>query len=310
MTPVATLKIVFAMVLWGLCFPVIVAGLEYSPHLTFAAMRAALAGIILTLLALVLGRPFPRGWRVWMTLSGVGLGATSLGFLGMFHAAEFVSPGLATVIANTQPLLAAVLAALWLGEKLSILGSSGLFAGFAGIVLIALPDFLAERNESYAIGVLYIILAAAGVTFSNVMIKSIAGKVDSLSAMGLQMLLGSVPLAIAALVTEEPTTINWTFTFIASLLALALAGSALVYWLWFTALETVPLNRANAFSFLIPVFGLTLGFVIYGERLSPLQIIGIVMIFLGIALVHRRKAMLGNEVDSERPASQSGGGEV
>jgi drug/metabolite transporter (DMT)-like permease len=228
----------------------------------------------------------------------------------MFHAAEFVSPGLATVIANTQPLLAAVLAALWLGEKLSIRGGSGLFAGFAGIVLIALPDFLAERNESYAIGVLYIILAAAGVTFSNVMIKSIAGKVDSLSAMGLQMLLGSVPLAIAALVTEEPTTINWTFTFIASLLALALAGSALVYWLWFTALETVPLNRANAFSFLIPVFGLTLGFVIYGERLSLLQIIGIVMIFLGIALVHRRKAMLGNEVDSEAPASQSGGGEV
>ena len=135
MTPVATLKIVFAMVLWALCFPVIVAGLEYSPHLTFAAMRAALAGIILTLLALVLGRPFPRGWRVWMTLSGVGLGATSLGFLGMFHAAEFVSPGLATVIANTQPLLAAVLAALWLGEKLSIRGGSGLFAGFAGMEL-------------------------------------------------------------------------------------------------------------------------------------------------------------------------------
>ena len=196
MTPVATLKIVFTMVLWALCFPVIVAGLEYAPHLTFAAMRAAPAGIILTLLALVLGRPFPRGWRVWMTLSGAGLGATSLGFLGMFHAAEFVSPGLATVIANTQPLLAAVLAALWLGEKLSIRGGSGLFAGFAGIVLIALPDFLAERNESYAIGVLYIILAAAGVTFSNVMIKFIAVKVDSLSAMGLQMLLGSVPLPI------------------------------------------------------------------------------------------------------------------
>ena len=177
----------------------------------------------------------------------------------MFHAAEFVSPGLATVIANTQPLLAAVLAAFWLGEKLSLIGSIGLFAGFAGIVLIALPDFLADGNESYVIGVLYIILAAAGVTLSNVLIKSIAGKVDSLSAMGVQMLLGSVPLVIAAVSMEEPTTINWTPVFIASLLVLAMAGSALVYWLWFSALETVPLNRANAFSFLIPVFGLILG---------------------------------------------------
>ena len=295
MTPVATLKIVFAMVLWALCFPVIVAGLEYSPHLTFAAMRALLAGGVLTVLALMLGRPFPRGWRVWMTLAGVGLGATSLGFLGMFHAAEFVSPGLATVIANTQPLLAAVLAAIWLGEKLSFLSSSGLFAGFAGIVLIALPDFLGHGNESYAIGVFYIILAALGVTLSNVMIKSIAGKVDSLSAMGLQMLLGSIPLAIAALVMEEPTTIDWTPTFVASLLVLALAGSALVYWLWFSALETVPLNRANAFSFLIPVFGLSLAIVIYGERLSLLQTTGIVLIFLGIAMVHRRAGRPRNE---------------
>lgn len=223
-----------------------------------------------------------------MTLAGVGLGATSLGFLGMFHAAEFVSPGLATVIANTQPLLAAVLAAFWLGEKLSLLGSSGLIAGFAGIVLIALPDFLGGGNENYAIGVFYIILAAAGVTLSNVMIKSVAGKVDSLSAMGLQMLLGSIPLVIAALITEEPATINWTLAFIASLLVLALAGSALVYWLWFSALETVPLNRANAFSFLIPVFGLSLGIVVYGERLSLLQTVGIVLIFLGIAMVHHR----------------------
>jgi drug/metabolite transporter (DMT)-like permease len=86
----------------------------------------------------------------------------------MFHAAEFVSPGVATVIANTQPLLAAVLAAFWLGEKLSFLGNSGLFVGFVGIVLIALPDFLGERSDSYAIGVFYIILAAAGVTLSNV----------------------------------------------------------------------------------------------------------------------------------------------
>jgi len=296
MTPVAALKIVLAMVLWALCFPVIVAGLKYSPHLTFAAMRALLAGGVLTVLALILGRPFPRGHRVWLTLAGVGFGATSLGFLGMFHAAEFVSPGLATVIANTQPLLAAVLAAFWLGEKLSLIGSIGLFAGFAGIVLIALPDFLADGNESYVIGVLYIILAAAGVTLSNVLIKSIAGKVDSLSAMGVQMLLGSVPLVIAAVSMEEPTTINWTPVFIASLLVLAMAGSALVYWLWFSALETVPLNRANAFSFLIPVFGLTLGIIIYGEWLSVLQIAGIVMIFLGIAMVHCGKERTLNEV--------------
>jgi len=45
------------------------------------------------------------------------LGATMVGFIGMFHAAEFVSPGLATAIANAQPLIAALLGRIVLGER-------------------------------------------------------------------------------------------------------------------------------------------------------------------------------------------------
>lgn len=288
MTHMTTLKIVLAMLLWALCFPLITAGLEFSPHLTFATLRAMLAGTVLTLLACLLRRPFPCSRQVWVALIIVGLGATSLGFVGMFHAAEFVTPGLATVIANTQPLLAAVLATFWLGERLSHSGKIGLAAAFAGILLIALPRVLSDGDGNYAIGVGYLILAAIGVTFSNVAIKTVAKDVDALFAMGLQMLIGSVPLAVAALVLEEPTDINWTPVFVGSLLGLVFFGSALVYWLWFSALETVSLNRANAFSFLVPVFGLTISAIFYGETLSRLQLVGIAMIFIGIIFVNRK----------------------
>lgn len=284
-SPVTITKIILVMLLWAACYPLITAGLQYSPHLTFAALRAAIAGAFLTILALCLRRPLPRGWRNWATLSVIGLGATSLGFLGMFHAAEFVTPGLATVIANTQPLLAAVLSIVWLRERFSVAGWAGLALGFAGILVIASPQFSGDSND-YLLGVAYIVMAALGVTVSNVAIKSIAGKVDVLSAMGCQLLLGSIPLTFAAFLGENPTAIDWTPTFAISLFSLALLGSALVYWLWFSVLQTVPLNRANVFSFLIPVFGLTMGVVFFDERLSGFQMTGIVLIVVGIVLVN------------------------
>ena len=188
MSPTVISKIVLAMFLWAACFPLITAGLQYAPHLTFATMRAVLAGAALVGLAVILRRPFPRGGRIWVTLAVVGLGATSLGFLGMFHAAEFVSPGLATVIANTQPLLAAMLGVAWLGERLPRIGWIGLSVGFAGVLVIALPQLLDGGQDGSAIGFAYIVLAAVGVTISNVAIKSVADKVDGLFGIALVVL--------------------------------------------------------------------------------------------------------------------------
>lgn len=281
-------QIILVMLLWAACFPLITVGIEFSPHLTFATLRAFLAGAALIIVALSLRQPLPKGRRIWTMLAIVGVGATSLGFLGMFHAAEFVSPGIATVIANTQPLLAAGLAGIILKERLTASGKVGLALGFLGILVITSPQILTGGQENYILGVAYIVLAALGVTVSNVMIKRISGNVDALMAMGLQLLIGSVPLAIVAWITEEPTTIRWSLEFVGALLVLSLFGSALVYWLWFSVLAKAPLNRANAFSFLIPIFGLTMGALFYEETLGWTQIAGIALAILGVMLVTRK----------------------
>ena len=290
MTVFNAFRIVTVMLLWAACYPLLTIGIVLAPHLSFATLRAVIAGLVLVGLACALRRPFPRDARVWMTLIVMGLGGTSLGFLGMFHAAEFVSPGIATVIANTQPLLAAGLGGIILGERLSRRGKAGLFIGFLGIIVIAAPQLFSSGGESYAIGIAYIVLAALGVTVSNVMIKKIIGRVDLLMAMGLQFLIGSIPLALAAGIIENPAEIQWSFTFIAVLLTLAVFGSALVYILWMSVLRDVPLNQANAFSFLIPVFGLTTGVVFYGETLGLLKVLGILLAVVGVVLVTRKGA--------------------
>ena len=280
------IQIIVVMFLWAICFPLIVLGLPYAPHLSFAAMRGLLAGIVLLLLALIMKRPQPREAKTWAQLALIGFGATTLGFFGMFHASEFITPGVATVIASTQPMMAAMLAAVMLKEYLPWRGKAGLAFAFFGIILISLPSFSGSDSDSSLLGIFYIILAALGITISNVLIRKIAGRVDALSAMGWQLIFGSLFLMMIAAFTENISDVTWNSSFIFSLVGLALPGTALAYWMWCRVLAQAELNHANVFSFLVPIFGLVMGVLFFDESVGMLAAAGIGMIVLGISMVN------------------------
>lgn len=282
----ALAKIILVMLLWALCFPLITVGLSSVTPLYFAATRALLAGAALLLLATALRRPHPAGPATWAALLAIGLTATSLGFLGMFLASQFVAPGFATVIANTQPLIAAVLAAWILGETLGRREKAALVLGFAGVVTMTLPR-LAGGNVADVAGIAYVLAAAIGVATGNILMKRMAGRVDPLMAMGLQLVLGGLPLMLAALGFEPAPRTLWTPEMMAVLAALALAGTALPFYLWFSLLRSSSLSRANTFSFLTPVFGLAIGVGLFGERLGWPELAGIGLVLVGIWQIGR-----------------------
>ncbi len=124
---------------------------------------------------------------------------------------------------------------------------------------------------------------------SNVLIRAIVERVDLLMAMGVQMLIGAVPLIGGAAVFEDPFAIAFTPQFLAILVGLALFGSALAYWLWSDILRTTELGRANSFAFLVPVFGLAMGSAFFGETLNWLAVLGIAATLAGIALANSRR---------------------
>lgn len=273
--------------LWALCFPLITVGLTMAPPLTLAALRASVAGAALLLPAVLLRRPWPRGWRVWLTLAGVGISLTAMGFGGMFLAGGQVSPGLATVLANVQPLLAAVLAFFVLGERLGPRRRVGLLLGFAGILLVAAPGFGPGAANSSPLGLAYIGLGAVGVATGNVLLKRLAGQVDLLMATGWQLVLGSIPLGVAARLWEAPQQVTWSLPLLLVLLALGLLGTALAFALWFSLLHRSELNRLNTFTFLTPVFGLIIAATFFDERLQGVEIVGMALILAGVTWISR-----------------------
>lgn len=278
-------SIILVMILWAICYPLIVLGLDDAPHISFAALRASIAGVTLLLIGAILGKEQPKRLKHWFYLLVIGLGATTIGFYGMFHASEFVSPGMATVLTNLQPMLTAVLAFWFLKESINKYENMAIIMGFVGVMIIAASNEDGASGVSFE-GLAYLIIAVIGLSVSNVLIKQLAGKVNALVAMGWQLIFGAIVLWVIAFLSENQSEINWSTNFIISLLGLSLFGTALAYWLWFKVLENVDLVFANSFSFLVPAFGVLMGVFLFDESFDMHSAIGISIIFVGIILIN------------------------
>lgn len=284
------LLMVLVTFLWAICFPLIQVGLGAAAPLVFAAIRAALSGGLVLIIAIGLGRAWPSGFANLGLIVAIGLSFTGLGLGGMFMGGGKIPPGLATVVANTQPLIAAVLAAIVLSERLTVRIGIGLFLGFVGVVVMSAPSLSGPNHVADIQAFLWIILGAVGTAVGNVLLKVLSGRADVLMVTGLQLLVGAAALALGAQAVGASWDIAWTPRFIASLVGLVVFGTALMTALWYYLLARAPLNRLNTFTFLTPVFGLLLGGLFFGERFGSIQVFGILVTILGIQLVATKSA--------------------
>ncbi len=271
------------MLLWAVCYPLIVLSMPYAPLMQTAFLRALLGGLFLLLCALVLRRPFPRSLHAWVAITAIGLTATTIGFWGMFYAGSLISPGLATVLTNTQPLIASVLAGIILKEVIHRKVLVGILIGFSGISIIGLNGAL-EHNAQTVYGVIYVICAALGIAISNILLKKVAKRIDIFYAMGGQLVIGSLPLLALAPSLETFPVLFVNLNYIVILTTLAIPGTALPFLLWYWLMDKAPLNQLNVFSFLTPIFGLALGWVYFSESLLLWQWVGVVVVFVAIVL--------------------------
>lgn len=273
--------------LTALCYPLLSVGLTYAPPFQFAALRAGIGGSALLLLALVLRRPFPRTLRLWSLVAVSGLSATTIGFAAMFGAAGLVAPGIAAVVAGTQPIVAALLALGMFGETFRKGQALGMSVALAGIGTMTLRD-IASGSVTMAGGVALVITATLGIAFGNALTKRFAAEVDPVAAAAVQLLLGAVPLIVLAVLTEPWTPMILEPRFLALVAALGLGGTALPFTLWIVVLKDCPLNTANVVNFLAPLLAVAISVVFLGEIFAPLAAAGMVLTIAGIGLAARR----------------------
>jgi drug/metabolite transporter (DMT)-like permease len=286
-------KVITVCLLWSLCYPFISVALSESPPLLLAFMRSVLAGVTLLLFsAKSADSVFPRGWRIWRSIGIIGLGYTTMGFSGMFLAGGLVSPGLATVIANSQPMIAVGLAYLYAVERVTPRQLTVLITGLAGISVIVLPSLHHDQANVTLAGIGFVLLGAFGVALGNVWLKKVASEFNILRLSAWQLIAGSIPLGIGGFLIESTQDITWGAPLALSLAVLAIPGTAMATYLWFNILKSENLHSMNAYTFLTPLFALAIGALFLGERLEVNELIGTAIIIGSLVFINTRSNRL------------------
>lgn len=278
---------------WGACFVAIRWGLRDAPVLWFAALRALVAGVALVGVATVQRRPMPTGNRSWVLIGLLAVTNAGIAFAAMFAAVDGLATGTAAVLTNAQPLLI-LLPAWWLyGERVTARTLVGLAVGFGGLVVVAIPG-------GGGSGALLSLLAAAAITTGTLLSRRLAG-VDLVHAAGWHFLIGGVGLAGLAGIVEGVPRIDWTPRFVAALAFLALVGTAWAFWAWFTETMRSPLGQLAAWTFLTPVFGITFGLLLAGERPGGWTVVGLALVLASLwTVVGTRRTSTGSRSIRDR----------
>ena len=259
---------------WGACFLFIRIGLRDAPTAWFAALRALGAGTILLLAAEARGARWPRDARSWSVIAAMALVNVAVAFWAMFEATRGVATGIASALANTQPLLI-LLPAWWLyGERPSLTVLLAAAVGLVGVGLIT-------GGAGGGGGAWLALVAAAAVTGGTLLARRLAG-IDLVLASALQFLVGGLMLSGWAAATGPLAAIRLTPTFLIALAFLALAGSAVPTLLWFQETLRSDLSRLAIWTLLVPAIGVGLGVLVLGERPGPAAMIGLALILASL----------------------------
>jgi drug/metabolite transporter (DMT)-like permease len=206
----------------------------------------------------------------------------------MFLSPGRTGAGIASVLGNLQPLVALVLAKVFLGERLTASRVAALILGLSGATLIAYPALAGPSRFGFA-GPLLALLVSVGSALGSVLFKRLGNKGEYLTIAAWQLLLGALPLVIASFLMEPVKQITWTAQFAGILLFLALMGTALVTGAWYWLLQRHDVGSVTLFLFLTPLFGLAIAILVFAEKVGFLEIAGVVLTLAGVGVISLRK---------------------
>jgi len=263
-----------APIAWGTTYIVATEFLPPEHPLLVAAFRALPIGLLLTLAL----RKLPHGIWWWRMLV---LGALNIGIFQalLFVAAYRLPGGVAATAGAIQPLLVGLLSWLILQEK----PAKGTFlvaiAGVMGISMLVLGP--SARLDPW--GILAALAGAVSMGLGTVLVKRWRPNVSLLVFTAWQLTVGGALLLPVALVVEGPFT-EFTPTHLQGLIYLGTVGTGLAYLLWFRGIGRLSATAVSYLGLLSPVTATLLGFLWLHQTLTPMQLMGIVIIFSSVLL--------------------------
>lgn len=267
--------------IWGSSFLFMRLSVKDVGAIPMIELRLAIGALVLWPLMLM---RYPlsvtKGWWGKMTLVGVfnsGLPFTLLAFSLLVFTA-----GVGSVLNATVPMFTALIAFLWLKERLSRSRILGLVVGFMGVLVLVGDKLAVTGGSNTGLALAAALLATLSYGFSaNYTKRNVIG-VDPLVTTVMSLTMGALvllPLAIMYWPDHNPHLMSWL-----SVVILGVICTGFAYIIYFRLITEIGAPRTVTVTFLVPLFGIVWGIIFLGEELTWQFVIGALVIITGTAL--------------------------
>jgi len=269
--------------LWGASFLFMRLGASEFGPLPTAGLRVALATVFLWPIMLRQGHlgAFRQHWRPIML---AGVINSAIPFALFAWAVMHIATGLTSILNATVPLFGALIAWMWLGDRITRLRWAGLALGFAGVALLAwrAPAGTGFKTDSamWAIGACLLASSFYGLSASFTR-RYLTGVPPLANAAGSQLgaALGLALPTVWLWPAQMPGLRAW-----AAIAAIAVLCTGIAYILYFRLIQHAGPSRELAVTFITPVFAVLYGVLFLGERVTLWMLACAVVIVCGTLL--------------------------
>ena len=272
--------LILTAALFGSSFSLVNVAVADIPPIHLAAARIVVAAPVVLVFLYLTGRRLPRLGASWLPLLGLGLLTAAIPYLAIAWGQSHISSSLGGILFATIPLFTVIFAPVFANEtKLTGTQFLGVIAAFVGVVLAIGPETLTEVGEKTA-GAAVTLAAALSYALGNVYARTLSALDPVLMAAG-QLLTASLMLVPLAATAGPSITLEVGLSAILATLAVGIFSTAVPVLLMFTLVKRVGATRTSLLAFFIPIAAVLLGVVLLGERLTPMTLLGFVMIIVG-----------------------------
>jgi drug/metabolite transporter (DMT)-like permease len=280
--------LVLLALLWGNSFLFIKIAVAEIPPGWVVAGRLSVGGALIGGIVLLRRLRLPRDRRPLVALAVIGVFGTAAGWFGQAWAQQSLDSGLVAVLNATTPVATLLLAIAAGIERLTLARVVGLGVAVVGSVVVI-------GGEVSAGGPITALVVAATAPFAYgiggvVTRKEISGRVATLPAVAVQLVIGAAVMTALAPLVEGPPPAPGALSAgpAVALLALGLLGTGAAFVIFFTLVARVGATNASMVTYLVPIVGLSAGALVRGERFGPNVFAGALILIAGIYLAQRQ----------------------
>ena len=275
---------ILALIWSSAFFNIKIATYSYGP-VTIAFLRTFFGAIPVVGLCLVKKIKIEAFSKDWCWFAAIGMINLVIPFFLIAYGVQKVQSNLAAILMASTPLSATVLAHFFTdNEKISLTKILGVLVGFSGIVFLFSDNILI--NESNFTSALLILIGSTFYVVGGLLTLKISNKKNENVTASI-LIWGTIFLIPITIFTEKPWNLNPSIDSTISLVYLGVVATGLAWLLRFRILKTNGLVFQAQVAYLIPIFGIILGYIFLKELITPKVLISVVAVIIGIYLVKK-----------------------